>query len=121
MRRIVLLSILVAAACNSGPAGDFTGAWKLAGLDPQGFSSVDAKNLGGKCEAGKISGVDTTLCEYETADAAKQAEAAGLAQVGDTTGASLAQGKYLLVVADRGRADPNGKKIHDIAAAFRNR
>jgi len=122
MRRIALLSILFAAACgNSGPAGDFTNAWKLAGLDPQGFNSVDAKNLGGKCQAGKVSGVDTTLCEYETADAAKQAEAAGLAQVGDTTGASLAQGKYLLVLADRGRADPNGKKIRDIAAAFRNR
>ncbi len=120
MRRIVLLSIVFAAACNSGPAGDFTGAWKLAGLDPQGFTSVES-NLGGKCQAGKISGVDTTVCEYETADAAKQAEAAGLAQVGDTTGASLAQGKYLLVLADRGRADPNGKKIHDIAAAFRNR
>jgi hypothetical protein len=121
MRRIVLFTFLVAGCGNSGPAADFTNAWKLAGLDPQGFNSVDAKNLGGKCQAGKVSGVDTTLCEYETADAAKQAEAAGLAQVGETTGASLAQGKYLLVVADRGRSDPNGKKIRDIAAAFRNR
>lgn len=122
MRRIVLLSVFVVAACgNSGPAGDFTNAWKLAGLDPQSFSTVDAKSLGGKCEAGKVSGVETTLCEYDNADAAKQAEAAGLAQVGDSTGASLAQGKYLLVLADRGRADPNGKKIRDIAAAFRNR
>jgi hypothetical protein len=121
MRRIVLLSIVFAACGNSGPAGDFTNAWKLAGLDPQGFTTVDAKTLGGKCQAGKVSGVETTLCEFDNAEAAKQAEPAGLAQVGDTTGAALAQGKYLLVLADRGRTDPNGKKIRDIASSFRNR
>lgn len=121
MRR-VLIAVLLAAGCSSSSApSELVDAWKKAGLDPQGFASIDGKTLGGKCEAGKVSGVDTTICEFPDADAAKKAEAVGLAQVGDTTGAALAQGKYLLVLADRGHTDANGKKIHDIAAAFRNR
>ncbi len=124
MRRIVLALILVAGCdgSGSGPTGELVSAWKKAGLDPSGFSTVEGKALGGgTCQAGKVSGVDTTVCEYADADAARKAEPAGLAHVGDTTGAALTQGKLLLVVADRGKADPNGKAIKQIAAAFRNR
>jgi hypothetical protein len=125
MRAAILVLVLVGAACGkgepSGPMGDVISAWKQAGLDPSSFEPVDAKDLGGTCRAGKVKGLDTTVCEYSDAAAAKRAEAAGLAQVGETTGAAIAQGRVLLVIADRGRADPNGKSIKEIAKVFRNR
>ena len=66
-----------------------------------------------------MAALDALLCEYgdETAAGAgrKQAEA----WVGSAvTGASLARGRVVLAVADRGRADPNGKTIHKLTQAF---
>jgi hypothetical protein len=123
--RAAIVALLLAAACGkgepSGPTGDVISAWQRAGLEPTAFEPVDAKGLGGTCRAGKIKGIDTTLCEYADAAAAKTAEAAGLAQVGEATGASIAQGRVLMVLADRTRADPNGKNIKEIAKVFRNR
>jgi hypothetical protein len=114
-----------AAACGrsgpSGPVGDVVDAWKKAGLDPAPFVPAEKPLPGGTCSAGKVSGLEVMVCEFADADSAKKAEAAGLAQVGDATGAALAQGKLVLVVADRGKSDPSGKKIKDLAAGFRNR
>ncbi len=122
MRRLLLVALL--AACGKGEGGavaDLVGGWQQAGLEPTPFQPVDGKALGGACRAGKVKGIDATVCEFDDADKAKRAEPAGLAQVGDATGASLAQGRLLLVLADRGRADPTGKNIKEIAKVFRNR
>jgi len=131
MRRFIFIfTVIVLAAClaacgkagPSGPTGEVIDAWKKAGLDASGFGSSDSKGIGGgTCSSGKVSGIETTICEFGDADAAKKAEAAGLTQVGDATGAAIAQGKLLLVVADRTKADPTGKTIKQLAAAFRNR
>jgi hypothetical protein len=119
-----LLLIALLGACGKGESGsmaDLFTAWQQAGLEPSSFQAADAKALGGSCRVGKVKGVDATVCEFDDADKAKRAEASGLALVGDATGASIAQGKMLLVLADRGRADPTGKSIQAIAKVFRNR
>jgi hypothetical protein len=123
-RALLATALALACACgksDGGATADLVGAWQQAGLDPTSFQPIDAKALGGTCRAGKVKGVDATVCEFEDADKAKRAEAAGLAQVGDATGASIAQGKLLLVLADRSKADPSGKNIKEIAKVFRNR
>lgn len=126
VKRIVLLALLAAACSKSeGPGGaiaDVIAAWQKAGLETSTFATVDGKALGdGTCRAGTVRGVATTLCEFKGAADAKRAEAAGLSQVRDTTGLALAEGKLLLVVADRDRKDPSGKTINEIAKTFRNR
>jgi hypothetical protein len=125
MRRLISLLILVAACQGSGASGatgELVDSWKKSGLAPTAFAAVDGKAIGAEmCQTGKVSGVDTTVCDYPDADSARRAEAAGLAQVGDATGASLAHGKQLLVLADRAKTDTNGKTIKQIASAFRNR
>ena len=121
-RGVVLLAVL--AACGSGASGsvgDVITGWQQAGLEPASFQAADVKALGGRCQAGKVKGVDATVCEFDDADKAKRAEAAGLGLVGEATGAALSQGKLLLVLADRSRTDPTGKNIQAIAKVFRNR
>ena len=125
-RRLVfcaLLSVACSRAGDGGAAADgVIAAWQKAGLETSTFEAVDGKALGdGSCKAGTVRGVVTTLCEYKGAEDAKRAEAAGLSQVRDTTGLALAEGKLLLVLADRDRKDPNGKTMNEIARTFRNR
>ncbi len=131
MRAPAILVVLVAAlaaavACDDdqggGSAGDVIEAWKSAGLQPTAFETADGQKYGGgKCRAGNIGGLDTTLCEYADDTAAKAAEGAGRAAIGENTGVSLAAGKVLLVVADRKNADPNGRRINQIAKTFQKR
>jgi hypothetical protein len=129
MMRLAAIVLLVAgmAACSKAAADDgaaqtVLGAWEKAGLDPAKFEPVDGKPLGdGRCRAGIVKGIAATLCEYPDAAGAKRAETAGLSQVRNATGLSLAEGKLLLVLADRDHKDPNGKHMNEIAKAFRNR
>jgi hypothetical protein len=126
----VLALVLAAfvAGCGSGkkagvPASSADGLvaqLKSAGLTPGPFAPVEMAALGaGKCQRGDVSGVELTVCTYADAAQAKKAESAGLGLVGDNTGASLAQGALLLVVADRKNVDKDGKKIDQITRALR--
>lgn len=109
-----------AASRGGGSAGAAVAAWKAAGLSPSEFAPVDGAAYGaGQCRAGTVDGVETTLCEFPDEAAAKAAEKHGLAAVGEATGAALASGRLLLVVADRKHADPNGRRINQIAKTFR--
>jgi hypothetical protein len=121
----VLSLVALAAACGKGGGdamGQVVAAWEKAGLAPGKLEPVDGKALhDGTCRQGAVSGIGVTLCEYGDAAAASRAEPAGLAQVTDVTGLAIAQGKLLLVVADRDRKDPSGKRINEIARAFRDR
>jgi hypothetical protein len=124
---------LVAAAFVAGCGGDkkptgkpatsvdgLIAQLKSAGLQTGDFAPAEVGPLApGKCERGDVSGVEVTVCAYADAGKAKQAESAGLALVGDNTGASLAQGALLLVVADRKGVDKDGKKIDQITRALR--
>lgn len=127
---VVLAAALAAAACDKGEtaspaAGGTTAvldAWKKLGLTVGAFEKADAaKYGGGDCRAGTVSGIDTVLCTFKTPEEAEAAQAKGLAAVGDTTGASVASGSMLLVVADRGKADPSGRTINQMTKVFRGR
>ena len=120
MKRLLIIAALVVCACgkSSKSSGEIVKAWKKAGLSPSEFKTADTK-LGGKCEAGTVNDIDTILCEFKDDAEAKQAQDKGLQIVGETTGASLAKGRMLLVVADRKNADPNGRRIQEITKTFR--
>jgi len=86
-------------------------AWKKAGLSATLTSSA---GFGKACSAGTIDKLDVVICEYGSADEAKQAEQPGLAWVGSTTGAAWAEGKLVIAVADRKKSDPHGKTINQL-------
>jgi hypothetical protein len=127
-RAALLLLALALAACSkdaksnpgTGKAEDaMVAAWKKAGLDVSAFTDVDGKKYAAQaCRGGTVGGVDVVLCSYDTGEDAKAAEDPGLAGVGDATGAALAHGSRLLVVADRRKADPTGRSIDAITRAF---
>ena len=123
------LALVAAAACGKGgsdqskpdpnaPSGSgardaVLDAWKKGGLAVSAFAATQSK-VGSDCTAGTVGKLDVVLCNFPTADAAKQAETAGLQWVGDTTGSSQAKGTLVIAVADRHKADPNGKTINEI-------
>jgi hypothetical protein len=91
----------------------------VAGLATAGAAPVDGAALGGgECRKGVVAGLDVTLCGYRDEAAARAAQPAGLASVGEATGAALHHGRLLLVVVDPARADPSGKKINQITRIF---
>jgi hypothetical protein len=95
---------------------------KSAGLAPGAMTTFDGDSLGGAtCRRGPVSGIETTLCAFDDPSRAKKHEEAGLALVGEATGAALAEGKVLLIVADRDGIDKDGKTIDRITRAFRGR
>jgi len=123
---------LLAAACSkeekkpspaaAGGSPAVVDAWKKAGLTVGAFDPVDgAKYGGGDCKGGQVSGIDTVLCTYTTAELAKQAEAQGLETIGEATGSAIAQGAVLLVIADRSKADPQGRTINQMMKLFRGK
>ncbi|MBK7072903.1 MAG: hypothetical protein IPH44_11420 [Myxococcales bacterium] len=124
-RRLAALLVALAACGGSEakPAGSDDGmvaAWKAAKLDVSALTTVDAKPYGATaCRGGTVSGVDVVLCSYGSGEDAQAAQDLGLAAVGDATGAALARGARLLVVVDRRKADPTGRTIDAITAAFR--
>jgi hypothetical protein len=88
-------------------------AWKKGGLtvSPMTPSTVAfAKD----CQSGTVGAVDVLVCVFPSAADAKAAEDAGLAWVGDTTGASQAHGAALIAVADRRKSDPSGRTINQM-------
>jgi len=118
----MILLIAGLAACGKSEGGQVDSvvtAWQKAGLEPTKFEPIDGKPLeDGACRAGSVGGIDVTVCEYKDTEAAKKAESAGLAKIGDTTGVSRAEGKMLIVLADRRGHDPNGRTINRIVKTF---
>jgi hypothetical protein len=118
MRTLVIAVALVAAhaACGnsdkSASARDaIVAAWKGDKLAPPALTAATVA-FGKDCQGGTVEGVEVLLCNFPTAADAKAAEDAGLAWVGQATGASQARGTALLVIADRKKADPNGRMIN---------
>jgi hypothetical protein len=91
-----------------------------AGFKLDSFQPADPGRFSAqKCVAGSLDGVDTVVCEYGSAEAVTMGKKAGEDWVAQaTTGAVLANGNTLLLVADRSRVDPNGKLIHKITQAY---
>lgn len=122
--RLALVLALAASACGkkggdqNAPSGSgardvVLDAWKKGGLDVSAFAPAQSK-IGSDCTAGTVSKLDVVLCNFPTPDAAKQAENLGLQWVGDTTGSSQAKGTLVIAVADRHKADPNGKTLNQV-------
>ena len=116
MRRALLLLLVVGCHKQSGPTSrdGVIAAWKKGGLEPSAFTAAQQPDIGKDCASGTVNKLDVLVCTYATAQEAKAAEDAGLKWVGDTTGASRAQGETLIVVADRKKADPSGRTINQV-------
>ena len=97
----------------TGPRDAVIGAWKTAKLDPPAFAPATVA-FAKDCQAGAIGGLDVLVCNFASAADAKAAEDSGLSWIGGATGASQAHGAALIVVADRKKADPNGRMINQL-------
>jgi hypothetical protein len=116
MRKLMFIAmLLVACSKKSGPSSrdGENDARKMGGLLKSEFRTAQS-DIGKDCASGTVNKLDVLVCVYSSAKDAKAAEDAGLKWVGDTTGASRAQGETLIVVADRPKSDPNGKTINQI-------
>jgi hypothetical protein len=110
-----------ARAAALGPHGidAVLGEWKSAGLTVSAFDGVDGdKYGGGDCQAGTVNGVDATVCVHPDDAAAKAAVDAARASVGLTDGLAAAHGRLVLVMADRRKADPQGRTINQASKLF---
>ena len=117
MKRIILIAVALAACSKSkgGPTSvdGVIAAWKKGGLEPSAFTKAQV-DVGKDCASGTVNKLDVLVCTFSSDKEAKAAEDAGLKWIGDTTGASRAQGEELIVVADRHKADPSGRTINQV-------
>lgn len=118
MRSWLLIALLAAAGACSKSKGatskdGVVAAWKKGGLDASELKEAKT-SVGNDCSQGTVNKLDVLVCTFKTAKDAKEAEDKGLEWVGDTTGASKAQGEMLIVVADRKKNDPQGKVINQV-------
>ena len=128
-RALASLLLVAALGCDqdsgktaAAPRSDeaVIGAWKKGGLEVSAMTTIDASPYSAvSCRGGTVSGVDVVLCTYDSGEDATAAEDLGLATIGGATGASIAHGPRLLVVADRRKADPSGRTIDALIKAFK--
>ncbi len=99
-------------------------AWRSAGLTPEGFTVAPppGPNTAIYCEHGKVRGVETTVCEYESDPSLER----GVAQVKADwermdvhTGVLLRAKRTTMTAVDRERREPSGKSISEMAKVFR--
>ena len=114
------LCLLLLVGCSSG-VDDVMAAWKAAGEAPSAFTDVGEKLPGGKCQAGKVSGLEATLCVFDSAEKAQQAEEAGWQMVGTAVGSAVVSGKLVLVISDPRKEDPSGRRINTLVKAFQSK
>lgn len=118
--RAVLFVLIIgvgALACDKGGAGgpreSVLEAWKQGGLTPSALTPATVP-VGKDCQSGTVGAIDVLVCVYPSEADAKAAEEAGLAWVGDTTGAAQAKGSVLIAAADRRKSDPSGRTINQL-------
>ena len=115
---VLVLALAAAVGCGKDKKGPSSkdgviAAWKKGGLEPSAFTAAKT-DVGKDCTTGTVNKVDVLLCSFGSEKEAKDAEDKGLQWVGDTTGASQAQGAMLIVAADRKKADVSGKTINQL-------
>jgi hypothetical protein len=116
MRSWLLIAVAIVGCSKDKGATSRDGvveAWKKGGLEPSALTAAKT-DVGTDCASGTVNKLDVLVCTFKTEKEAKEAEEKGLAWVGDNTGASKAQGEMLIVVADRKKADSNGKIINQL-------
>jgi predicted phage tail protein len=102
-----------AAAPAASPRDAVLDAWKANKLAPSAMAPATVA-FAKDCQGGTVAGVDALLCSFPSPAEAKSAEDQGLTWVGSATGASLARGQVLVMLADRKKADPNGRTINQL-------
>jgi hypothetical protein len=103
---------------------DVLAAWRSAGLAPEGFTSIapPAPDTATYCEHGKVRGVDTTVCEYDSDQALARGEAqvrADWQRLDVHTGVILRAKRTTMVAVDRERREPSGRTISEMTKVFR--
>jgi hypothetical protein len=123
---VAALALLACAGCKKSSDGvhlkQVNDALIGAGFKLDNFRPADPGRFSAQsCAAGTIDGVDALVCEYGSPQAQALGYKAGedwIAQA--TTGTVLKNGMTTIALADRGRADPNGKTIHKITQTYRS-
>jgi hypothetical protein len=118
---LVLAAAAALAGCSkagdsdkpAGPRDTVLAAWKAEKLAPAALAPALVA-FAKDCQTGAVAEIDVLLCNFASPAEAKAAEDAGLAWVGAATGASQAHGSALVVLADRKKADPNGRTINKL-------
>ena len=95
----------------AGPRDAVLAAWKADKLAPAALAPAQVA-FAKDCQGGTIESLDVLICSFATPAEAKAAEDPGLAWIGSATGVSQARGSALVVLADRKKADPNGRMIN---------
>ena len=102
---------------------DVVDAWKSAGLNPAAFAPVDPMTYrAGYCAQGTVGVVDALICEYsddDSLDRAKKVIQDMWNKEGVHTGVEVRTKRTLIAVADRTKADPNGKTIAKAVETFK--
>lgn len=124
MRLRYVLAVLAVAACSKAsdkaadkpatPRDAVLAAWKAEKLAPTAPLTPATVALAKDCQTGTIENLDLLLCNFPTAAEAKAAEPQGNTWIGQATGSSQARGAALVVLADRKKADPNGRTINKL-------
>ena len=116
---VVIAAVALAACSKSGsdksatPRDKVLEAWKAGKIEPTAMAAAQVA-VGKDCQSGRVEAIDVLICNFASPAEAKAAEDAGLAWVGQATGASQARGPALVVVADRKKSDPNGRLINSL-------
>lgn len=119
MQKLVFLMVLALAACSktadkpATPRDAVLAAWKAEKLAPSALAAAPIA-FAKDCQGGTIENLDLLLCNFATPAEAKAAEPQGNTWIGSVTGASQAHGAALVVLADRKKADPNGRTINKL-------
>jgi hypothetical protein len=99
------------------------GAWRSAGLAPEGFAPLQPVPYGASyCEEGRVQSIDTLVCEYRDQDSLGKGQTGLLAdwgRQGGHTGVAFHSKLTMIGIVDRARHDPNGKVIHQVIDTFR--
>jgi hypothetical protein len=116
-RLALLVAALALTACGKGgdqPAGPrdaVIAAWTADKVTPPAMAPAKVA-FGADCQSGAVESIDVLVCSFASPAEAKAAEDQGLSWIGSVTGASQAHGSALIVLADRKKADPNGRMIN---------
>lgn len=132
---LTLVAALGGIGCKRRPhvagtvgAEAVTKAWTAEGFDTTGVVNVEADPwAAGACSQGTVSGVDVLICEYENDESLSSGEQkinAGWDEESVPTAVlvrTTQPSRTILAMADRSKADPNGRTIARLAASFQAR
>jgi len=110
---ITIALVIALVACSKDGKGATSrdgviAAWKKGGFEPSAFTAAKT-SIGKDCATGTVEKLEVMLCSFGSEKEAADAEAGSYEWIGNATGVAKVQGKMLIVVADRKKADVNGK------------